>query len=128
MDMNSHGMEGFLRMGGARVLLVVLVALGCCSCVHRATGKHSTAKQVCTDGSYGELVLSTQNRTNSFIGAELISMTRDSATIKVSKTGQVLSAKTNGYFRCQEYGTHGLQLRWVAPEKGQIGVERFFGY
>lgn len=87
----------------------------------------SMGTTVCSDFSYGEMILSKSNPTNQFIGAELVTIAADSATLRVLSTGEYVSAKTNKYFRCRDFGTHGLLLRWVSKEKGQIGVERFGG-
>jgi hypothetical protein len=75
--------------------------------------------------SFGDMILSTSNPTNEFIGAELVTIAENSATLRILKTGEYVSAKTNTYFSGRSFGTQGLLLRWVSKEKGQIGVERF---
>ncbi len=99
----------------------------------RHTARRSVSEQsfepiTLTEVTYGEIILSMAKPRNDFIGAELVTIAIDRATIKVLNTGELVSAKTNGYFSCREFGRHGLQLRWVSPERKMIGVERFGGY
>jgi len=99
----------------------------------RHTARRSVPEQTIepitvTEVTYGEIILSMAKPRNDFIGAELVTIASDRATIKVLSTGELVSAKTNGYFSCREFGRHGLQLRWVSPERKTIGVERFGGY
>ena len=82
---------------------------------------------VCSDGTFGEMILSQSNPTNAFIGVELVTITADSATLRILRTGQYVSAKTNKYFVGSDFGNRGLLLLWVSKEKGQIGVERRWG-
>jgi hypothetical protein len=125
--MNDYFKRRSVSLAGSGLIITSLI-LGMVSCRHpqhiQCPGVTATIES--SYGSLGETVLSIRNPKNEIIGAELVTITTDSATIRILNTDDYISAKTNTYFEGHGFGSHGLLLRWVSKEKGQIGVERFF--
>ena len=50
----------------------------------------------------------------------------NSATIKVLKSGTILTGKCNGFFKGSDFGNYGLLLLSVSKEKSEIVLRQTF--
>lgn len=52
---------------------------------------------------------------------EFVSVNKEgTATVRIVITGEILTTKPMGYFRCERYGSHGLRLISISEEREEI--------
>lgn len=71
-----------------------------------------------------KIILSYKQPLNNKWGIELVAISNQFATIKIFKTGEVVSAKIGNRFECQHYKR--LFLKNVSIEKGEVELGIYF--
>jgi hypothetical protein len=80
----------------------------------------SSIRDAWSSATFGrDFTLSRSARTDTSSGITLIRVRPDGATtIRVSSKSGMLTARSGGYYVCEEFGQHGLQLVASSPEAG----------
>ena len=74
-----------------------------------------------------DFVLNMEEPIDEFKTIQLVSINNDnSATIKVLRSGNILAAKSNSFFKGRDFGNYGLLLFSVSKEKGEIGLRQTY--
>ena len=112
------------------MILIIVIILLCIFAVY--VNKKRVLNNLDTDVTSGklrriDLVLNMQEPIDEFKTIQLVSINNDnSATVKVLRTGNILTTKSNSFFKGRDFGNYGLLLFSVSKEKGEIVLRQTF--
>ncbi len=112
------------------MIFIIVIILLCIIAVY--VNKKRVLNNLDTDVTSGklrriDLVLNMQEPIDEFKTIQLVSINNDnSATVKVLRSGNILTTKSNSFFKGRDFGNYGLLLFSVSKEKGEIVLRQTF--
>ncbi len=112
------------------MIFIIVIILLCIFAVYM--NKKRVLNNLDTDVTSGklrriDLVLNMQEPIDEFKTIQLVSINNDnSATVKVLRSGNILTTKSNSFFKGRDFGNYGLLLFSISKEKDEIVLRQTF--
>jgi hypothetical protein len=112
------------------MIFIIVIILLCTIAV--CVNKKSVLNNLDTDVTSGklrriDLVLNMQEPIDEFKTIQLVSINNDnSATVKVLRSENILTTKSNSFFKGRDFGNYGLLLFSISKEKDEIVLRQTF--
>ena len=112
------------------MIFIIVIILLCIIAVY--VNKKRILNNLDTDVTSGklrriDLVLNMQEPIDEFKTIQLVSINNDnSATVKVLRSGNILTTKSNSFFKGRDFGNYGLLLFSISKEKDEIVLRQTF--
>ena len=112
------------------MIFIIVIILLCIIAVY--VNKKRVLNNLDTDVTSGklrriDLVLNMQEPIDEFKTIQLVSINNDnSATVKVLRSGNILTTKSNSFFKGRDFGNYGLLLFSISKEKDEIVLRQTF--